>query len=318
LNFVVEDQDDGTTGATDGVGEGTLEEGTGTFVDEDLSPAVEGGGVQDFTTTRLHHHTTTDSVEGIGDNTRDGGDNLGNSPALPEGSSLGILQQHGLGSVVTSEEGSTVNDDTEDGDTEASVETLKTITLVDGLDAVSKTVELTVSTLANISTKTSTGEIKRVDEHEGSSTSSTTGGQVSSEEFPEVLLGVVADEDFLVGILEGKVQGLGGEVTDDISQVATPERGEALFLGNADESINNTLVLLVSSDLGRSVLDLQQELDTLDGSNNSLGDTTGNTTSKQVSEELQGFVILVRSSSHFRNDNCQRNAMYVDSVGTRL
>lgn len=58
-----------------------------------------------------------------------------------------------------------------------------------------------------------TGEVERVDEAEGSGTSSTTGGQVTSEVAPELGLGVnTAEEDLLVLVFEGEVQGLGGEV----------------------------------------------------------------------------------------------------------
>jgi hypothetical protein len=42
-------------------------------------------------------------------------------------------------------------------------------------------------------------------------------------------LGVVGAEDFLVDILEGEVEGLGGEVSDDVGSVTSPEGSEALL-----------------------------------------------------------------------------------------
>jgi hypothetical protein len=39
-----------------------------------------------------------------------------------------------------------------------------------------------------------------------------------------------ANKDLLVLVLEGKVEGLGGEIADDVCGVATPESGKALLL----------------------------------------------------------------------------------------
>ena len=65
LDFIVESQDKSATGSTENVGEGSLEEGASTFGLGDLDPAVEGVLVDDVFATRLHHHTTTDSVEWV-------------------------------------------------------------------------------------------------------------------------------------------------------------------------------------------------------------------------------------------------------------
>lgn len=74
----------------------------------------------------------------------------------------------------------------------------------------------------------------------------------------------------LVLVLEGKVKSLGWEVTDDVGQVTAPVRAETLFLWNADKAINHALVLLVGADLFRDVLNLQEQLHTLDGGDGSL------------------------------------------------
>ena len=43
-------------------------------------------------------------------------------------------------------------------------------------------------------------------------------------------------------VLEGKVQGLSREVTEDIGHVTTPELTEALFLDDTGETVANALV----------------------------------------------------------------------------
>lgn len=59
-----------------------------------------------------------------------------------------------------------------------------------------------------------------------------TGGWVAGR-IPPKLYVLVQDpqEDFLVFILEGRLEGLSGEVMDDIGQVVPPEGQHALFLG---------------------------------------------------------------------------------------
>lgn len=78
LDFIIEYQHKGTTSTTENVGEGALEESTSTLRLGDRRPAVDCVLVQDFAlgTTRLHHHTPTYRVEGIRDDTGDGGDDL--------------------------------------------------------------------------------------------------------------------------------------------------------------------------------------------------------------------------------------------------
>jgi hypothetical protein len=56
-------------------------------------------------------------------------------------------------------------------------------------------------------------------------------------------LGVLVDapkEDLFVLVLEGEVQGLGGEVPDDVGEVTTPEREEALLFRDANKGIDDT------------------------------------------------------------------------------
>lgn len=49
-----------------------------------------------------------------------------------------------------------------------------------------------------------------------------------------------AQEDLLVLVFEGKVEGLGREVTDDVGHVTTPVGEDALLFGDADEAVDHT------------------------------------------------------------------------------
>ena len=65
---------------------------------------------------------------------------------------------------------------------------------------------------------------------------------------------------------EGKVQGLGREVTDNVGSVATPERDQAVIRIGATEAVHNTLVRARETTLlDHLILVLDEELDTLDG-----------------------------------------------------
>lgn len=63
-------------------------------------------------------------------------------------------------------------------------------------------------------------------------------------------------EDLLVLVLEGEVESLGGEVADHVGQVTPPEGEKALFLWDSHDTINDTLVLFLGTDLFAGMLDL--------------------------------------------------------------
>ena len=66
------------------------------------------------------------------------------------------------------------------------------------------------------------------------------------------------------------VEGLGGEVSDDVSEVTSPESFETFFLGDSNENVDNALVFHITLDLRRSILGLEKELDSFDGSDSGL------------------------------------------------
>lgn len=261
LDLVVADKNHGTTSTAEDVGTSTLEECTHTLLSSDLGEAVNGAVVKLLLGTGLHHKATTHCVEGVGCDTRGGNDGLGNDELEDK---VGGLEDAD-GRVVETEISTTVNDDTSDRDTETLVEG-EEATLLHGLrDAVNETIELTVSTLANVSTKAGTGEVEGINDKEGGGAGKTAGSHVATEPGPELGLHVVLREDRLEEILEGEVEGLGREITYDVGQVATPESTNALLLGHAHEAVHDTGVTgdLAGGDTGVSILGLNEKLNTL-------------------------------------------------------
>ena len=282
LDLGVENEDEGTAGTTDNVGEGALEEGAGAFILGDLGEAVNCAVVHLLLATRVHHESTTDGVKRVGNDTSGDSDKLSVGPHHESARLLGVREEHGLASVEHTEVRGTVGDDTDDRDTETSVETLGTILSEDLLEAVDETGELTLTTGADVSSKTGTGEIERVDDGEGSGTSSTTRGAVADEEHAWLLLGVVWVEGLLVEVLEGEVKSLGGEVPHDVGEVTSPERSEALLVDDTLEAVTDTVVAVFGLDSAGSVLHLEEELDTLDGGHDRLGDGRRDTTDQEI------------------------------------
>jgi len=293
LDFVIENQDDSTTGTSDNVGGSSLEQGRGSFVGQDLLEAIDGSGVQDIGSTRLHHQSSTDGIIRIGEESRDGGDALGEQPLEEDIRLVGIREQDRSEGIITSEESSSVHDNTNNRDTESSVQTGETITLVDLGETVHDTIELSVSSrFSDIGSKSSSGKIKRIDEHQRGGTSSSSGSQVTGEEPPEFSLRVEGAQVLLESILEGKVQSLSGEISDNIGQVSSPEGSETLVLSDSGETVQHSLVLIFRLDLGGSGLDLQQDLDSLNGSDSSLGDSSGDTSSGEILQKFDGLRLL--------------------------
>jgi hypothetical protein len=75
----------------------------------------------------------------------------------------------------------------------------------------------------------------------------TTGGKVTGHPLGVTVTLLLVGEHGLVGVAESEVQGLGGEVTDDVGGVTTPEREDTLVLGSALEALGDTVVLAVET-----------------------------------------------------------------------
>jgi hypothetical protein len=243
LELVVEGQDTSSGDTSENVGSGTLEERLDTLLGDDLGSSVDHGLVVDGS-TGSHHHSSSDSVEGVRSETGTGGD----SPTEKEGGKEVTLKRtnkdDGLNGVVETEVEASVDNDTNNGRDETSVETGNTVR-GEGLSVdVDETVELSGSTLGGrlvVVGKTGSGVVERVDEEEGRGTGSSTGSNVSGEPLPVALV-LLETEQRLEVVLEGEVKSLGGEVSDDIGGVTSPQRDKTLIGVGSGETVTDTLV----------------------------------------------------------------------------
>jgi hypothetical protein len=269
LNLVIDGQDTSTSNTTEDVSTSTLEERLDTLLGDDLASSIQGGLVLDGLTGG-HHHTTTDGVKRVRSNTS----TSGNSPAEQEGSKEATLkrtnQDNRLDGVVHAEVQTTVDNNTKNGGTETTVETGNTVGS-EGLTVdINETVELALTTTLSglgVVGKTGTSVVERVDEEEGSGTSSlnsllvlksslqeiyggytyTTGGKVTHHPLGVSITVLLVGEHRLVGVTESEVQSLGREVTDDVGGVTTPQGHDTLSLSGTTEAVDDTVVLAVET-----------------------------------------------------------------------
>ena len=114
----------------------------------------------------------------------------------------------------------------------------------------------------------------------------TTGGKVAHHPLGVTVTLLLVGEHGLVGIAESEVQGLGGEVTDDVGSVTSPERDDTLIGSGALEAVGDTGVLVgETTGLKHLILVLDEELNTLDGGSSGLRDGGGDTTHQEVDNE---------------------------------
>jgi hypothetical protein len=174
LHLIVDGQDTGTGNTTENVGTCTLEERPDTLLGDDLATGIEGTLVLDGLTGG-HHHATTDSIQRVRSDTSTSGDGPSESEGSKEVTLKRADKENWLDGVVHSEVETTVDDDTNNGRGETTVETGNTIGSEGLLVDIDQAVELAVTTLLGvlgIVGKTGTGVIEGVDEEEGSGTSS--------------------------------------------------------------------------------------------------------------------------------------------------
>ena len=168
LDLGVEDEDQGAAGASDDVGEGTLEEGLHALLLRDLDEAVPGAGVLDIGALLAghHHQASADTVKWVGDDTSRHSHELSEAPHGEEVGLLGVWEQYGLASVEHAEVGSAVSNNADNGDAETSVETLGTIGHGDLSEAVNEASEFTSLAGADIGGETSSAEVKWIDDRQ--------------------------------------------------------------------------------------------------------------------------------------------------------
>ena len=288
----VQDEDEGGTDGTEGVGPGTLEEGGGSLLLHDLGEAV-GGALVDplgLGLLGLHLETTADRVEGVGGVAGGDGRGLGagelggGAEDVVLGLLVGVVPGEG---VEEAEVDAAVGDDADDGDADAVVEAADAGGGDGLLEAVEEAVELGLAG-PDVGGEAGTGVVEGVDDAEGAGAGEAAGGHVDEEELGKLGVLVGLGEEGLDGVLEGEVEGLGGEVADDVGQVAAPEGADALLGGDAGEAVDDAGVAgdLAGDDLGVGILGLDEELDALDGSGAGLGDGARDTAGNKVQEEI--------------------------------
>ena len=93
-------------------------------------------------------------------------------------------------------------------------------------------------------------------------------------------------EDSLVKVFEREVESLSWEITDDVGKVTSPESSGTLFSVHTSKAVTNTIIPLVSWDIFDVVLHLKEKLNSLNWGNNSLGDSSRDTTEKEIGCEI--------------------------------
>ena len=209
-----------------------------------VSVYLQVAGISEFITylTGGHHHAATDGVKGVRGDTGTSGDGPSEEERGKEVTLKRAGEDDGLDGVVHAEVETTVDNDTGDGGHEATVETGNTVRGEGLLVDVHQAVELTVTTglgVLGVVGKTSTGVVEGVDEEEGSGTGGTARGEVTGHPPPVAVALLLEGEHGLVGVAESEVEGLGGEVTDNVGGVATPQGGGALLSDDTLEALAN-------------------------------------------------------------------------------
>merc|ERR1712183_423338 len=277
LELVETSEHTSTSNTSEDIGTSSLHHGHEAFILQDLGSAVNGALVFD-STTGGHHHTPPNSINWVGHKSSSDS----HTPAKEERktNTSTITNKNWLQGVEHAEVHATVDEDTNGRDGESSVQSLDTIRLEGLLIHINEAIELALTSLAlGIVSQPGSGIIKRVHKQQRHGTGSTTGGK-----------------DGLDSILEGKVKSLSGEVSEDVSQVSSPQGVDTLGLQYSGGAVNDTFVWLVKHALlDHLILVLDKELDSLNGGSSGLGHTGSHTSEHEVLKESE-FLI-----SHFDN-----------------
>ena len=197
---------------------------------------------------------------------------------------VGVVTTHG---VEQSKVRATVGDNADDGDANAVVEAGEAARLDCLGEAVNEAAELLLAG-SHVGGQASTSVVERVHDHKRPGTGETARRHVDAKELEELGVLVGPREHSLDGVLESEVEGLGGEVTDDVGEVPAPEGLEALLPADADKAIDDPVVArhLPTDDFGIGILRLDQELDALNGGGGGLGNGTRHATGEKVDDEF--------------------------------
>mmetsp|Transcript_31119 Transcript_31119/g.74247 ORF Transcript_31119/g.74247 Transcript_31119/m.74247 type:complete len:242 (+) Transcript_31119:368-1093(+) len=170
----------------------------------------------------------------------------------------------------------TVADDARDRHTKASVQGKEPTWSLGSLDqAITQATESSLAR-AHVRSQSCSSIVQGVHNGHAGCCCEATRHQVGAEELPKLGLGIVFGEHLLECVLEGQVERLGGEVAKAVGEVAVPETLHALLLQDTLGAVNHSGVTrhLATADLGVRVLSLHDQLHALDGSGQSLGNST--------------------------------------------
>jgi len=256
-----------------------------TFVLQDLGTAIDGTVVFNTTTTG-HHHSSSNGINWVGSKTR----NNGNRPTEEEGDKSGsrISDNDWFEGVVETKVETSVDEDTDARDDETSVETSNTVGSQSLLVDIDQTVVLSFTVFSfGIVSQSGSGKVQRVDNSQGHRTSKTTGGDVGGEFLP-LWSSFWGGKSGFDGVFEGEVKSLGWEVSEDVSQVTSPEWSYTFGSQSSFAAVDNTIVWSIKSSLfDHFILVLDEELDSLDWGGDGFGDTGGDTREHKVLEEVK-------------------------------
>jgi len=214
--------------------------------------------------SRGHHHSSSDGVDGVGGEAR----NDSNNPSeeeVDEESTLRSKNQR-FESIIETEVKTSVDEDSDSGNDKSSVKTSDSVR-GEGLSVdIDEPIELAGAVLGfAIVGQSSSSEVERVDYGERQGSGESTRGNVCGELRGRRSIGADLEQCF-DGIFEGKVEGLGREISDDIGQVSSPEGADSLRSDSSLGAVNDSVVRPVEGSLfDHFSLVLDQEFDSLDG-----------------------------------------------------
>jgi hypothetical protein len=258
LDLIVENENESTSSSSEDVGKASLEESFTSLIFVDLGEAIHGTVVHSVGSsfTGSHHESSSDGIKWIRDDTSGDGNDLSESPLDEEMLLSVVIEQDNFTGIEHTEVRGSVCDDTDDGNTETVVELTDSVFGHLG-EAINESSEFSLSSGTDISGESSSSEIKRIDEAKGSGTSGSTGSAVTDEEHTWLFLWVIWVEGLLVEIFASEVQGLGWEISDDVSKISSPEGTDTLFSDDSLEAISDTVVSVFNCDGFVGILDLE-------------------------------------------------------------
>jgi hypothetical protein len=250
---------------------------------ENLHTAVHTAVVLDGRAGR-HHHASSDGVDRVGG--KSGSDGDGPSEEERHQSAATVTDENRLERVVQTKVETSVDEDTDARDHEATVETGDTVAGQRLSVHVDEAVELALAALSlGVVGETSSRKVETVHDGERERTGEAARRDVGREllRLRRVLRHL---ELRLDGVFERKVERLRWEVSEHVGQVTSPEWDDSLGFEDSSSAVDDASVRLVETALlDHLVLVLDEELDALDGRGGGLRDTGGDAREHKVFKE---------------------------------